>query len=267
MSRYQNMFQNLKLKNQAAFIPFVTLGDPDIKTSKNIITTLIESGADALELGIAFSDPLADGPIIQKAGLRALKSGSTVKSSLDLIKEIREISDIPIGILTYANLVVRRSTDWFYGLCNESGVDSVLVADVPIFEAELFSKSALKHKIDPILIAPINLPLEHCSDIARLSRGYTYVVTRKGVTGADKDLNLSHKKLIKALHEAQAAPPVFGFGISSPEHVKASIKEGAQGVISGSQVVGIIENNLGQASLYSELSRFVKTMKEATIIS
>lgn len=265
MSRYNEMFDNLQKKRQGAFIPFVVLGDPDHQTSKKIICTLIEAGADALELGIAFSDPLADGPTIQKAGLRALKNGSTVEKALALVKEIRDLyPHIPMGILTYANLVVKRSMDNFYERCQKAGVDSVLVADVPINEARPFCEAAMANEIDPVLIAPINLPLERCKDIARLSRGYTYVVTRKGVTGADKELFLSHQWLIEALNEAKAPPPVFGFGISSPEHVKVAMSQGALGVISGSKVVGIIEENLRTNALYNELTSFIRSMKDAT---
>src|SRR5579871_3880214 len=136
MSRYDEMFDNLQRKNEGAFIPFVVLHDPDRETSKKIMQTLIDAGADALELGIAFSDPLADGPTIQKADLRALRSGSTVRDALSLVKDVRKLNPkIPIGILTYANLVFRNSLDWFYDHCHQAGVDSVLVADVPVIEA------------------------------------------------------------------------------------------------------------------------------------
>jgi tryptophan synthase alpha chain len=266
MSRYQSMFENLALKKQGAFIPFVVLGDPDLTTSKKIITTLIEAGADALELGIAFSDPVADGPVIQKAGLRALRSGSNVENSLNLVKEVRDLyPHIPIGILTYANLVVRRSMDWFYSNCHRSGVDSVLVADVPIGEAKPFCDNAKAHNIDPVLIAPINLPKNRCRDITELSRGYTYVVTRKGVTGADQKLNLSHDELLKELKSQNAPPPVFGFGIATPAHVSEALSQGAKGAISGSKVVSIIEDFLGQEHMYDELAKFTRLMKDATL--
>lgn len=266
MSRYDQMFRNLQEKKEGAFIPFVVLFDPDRETSKKIILQLIEAGADALELGIAFSDPLADGPTIQKADLRALRSGSRVRDALDLVKEIREAhDDIPIGILTYANLVFRNTLDWFYRHCKQSGVDSVLVADVPIIEAEPYCEAAVANGIEPVLIAPLNLPLERCHDIARLGRGYTYVVTRKGVTGARANLSLGHHDLIEALKKAGAPPAIFGFGISSPAHVKAAIAEGAAGAISGSRVVTIIEEHLSDHNLMlRELSHFVGSMKDAT---
>ncbi len=266
MSRYEKMFLRLKERHEGAFIPFVVLFDPDRDTCKKIIVTLIEAGADALELGLAFSDPLADGPTIQKADLRALRSGSRVREALELVKEIREVyNDIPIGILTYANLVFRNTLDWFYRHCKQCGVDSVLVADVPIIEAKPFCESAIANGIDPVLIAPLNLPLERCYDIANLSRGYTYVVTRKGVTGASQSLDLGHHQLVEALNKACAPPPIFGFGISTQKHIKAALASGAAGAISGSRVVSIIEEHLDDRDLLMrELTHFVGAMKDAT---
>lgn len=266
MNRYATMFQRLHKNSQGAFIPFVMLYDPDRAQSKAIIKTLIEAGADALELGIAFSDPLADGPTIQKAGLRALRNHATVHDSLLLIKEIRaEHPEIPIGILTYANLIFKNSLPWFYAQARECGVDSVLAADVPILEIKPYFESALKHGIDPILIAPSNLPPARLNDIAHYGRGYTYVVTRTGVTGANEKINLHHKEFLRALKDAKAPPAIFGFGISSPEHVKEALREGAAGVISGSKIVSIIEQNLGAPKeMLKELHHFVKSMKAAT---
>jgi tryptophan synthase alpha chain len=266
MSRYEKMFHKLRERREGAFIPFVVLFDPDRRTSKKIIAQLIEAGADALELGLAFSDPLADGPTIQKADLRALRNGSRVREALELVLEIREAyDDIPIGILTYANLVFRNTPDWFYRHCKQSGVDSVLVADVPIIEAKPFCEAAVGNGIEPVLIAPLNLPLERCKEIAKLGRGYTYVVTRKGVTGARDSLDLGHHQLVKALSDAGAPPSIFGFGISTPAHVKAALASGAAGAISGSRVVTIIEEHLDDHDLLlREITHFVSAMKDAT---
>lgn len=266
MSRYEKMFQRLEERKEGAFIPFVVLFDPDRETSKKIIAQLIEAGADAVELGIAFSDPLADGPTIQKADLRAIRNGSRVRDALELVKEIRAAyPEIPIGILTYANLVFRNTPDWFYRHCSASGVDSVLVADVPLLEAEPYCESALAHGIEPVMIAPLNLPRERCKDIARLGRGYTYVVTRTGVTGARDQLSLKHHALLEGLKAASAPPPIFGFGISTPAQVSTAINEGAAGAISGSRVVSIIEEHLDDVDLMlREIAHFVGAMKDAT---
>jgi len=266
MSRYEAMFRRLGENNEGAFIPFVVLYDPDRATCKKIIQCLIDAGADALELGLAFSDPLADGPTVQKADLRALRSGSTVSGALSLVHEIRALNPlIPIGILTYANLVFQQSLDGFYHQCHESGVDSVVVADVPLLEAKPFCEAALKHGIDPVLLAPINLPPERCQAIAQLGRGYTYVVTRRGVTGADAEVSLAHHDLIKMLNDASAPPPIFGFGIAKPHHIEAALREGAVGAISGSATVSIIEENYSQPEvMMAKLAEFVKSMKKAT---
>lgn len=266
MSRYDDMFARLAQKKRIAFIPFVMLFDPDRETCKKIIGTLIEAGADALELGIAFSDPLADGPTIQKAGLRALKAGSTVRAALTLIKEIRDLDqNIPIGVLTYANLIFKHTPKWFYGFAKQCGVDSVLLADVPLMEAGEYCMSAVAHGIDPVLIAPINLPHQRCQDIARMGRGYTYVVTRKGVTGADQRIELKHRDLLQALRIYDAPKAVMGFGISTPEHVRIALGEGAHGVISGSKTVSIIEDHIDDKDrMLTELKNFVKGMVLAT---
>lgn len=266
MTRYQKMFDHLRQRNEGAFVPFVVLYDPDRPTCKRIVSTLIEAGADALELGIAFSDPLADGPTIQKADLRAMRSGSTVRDALALVKEIRDdYPEIPIGILTYANLVFKNSLNWFYAHARECGVDSVLVADVPLLESEAFVKAACEHEIQPVLIAPINLPLARCEEIARLGQGYTYVVTRRGVTGANHEISFAHQELLQTLKEKNAPPPLMGFGISAPAHMKTALQEGALGVISGSKVVSIIEEHLHDHDrMMTELTAFVQAMKAAS---
>jgi len=265
MSRYHDMFERLG-QHQGAFIPYVMLYDPDRATSKKIINAVIEAGADALELGIAFSDPLADGPTIQKAGLRALKNHSTVSEALSLVHEIRDQHPhIPIGILTYANLVYKNSLDWFYARCHDSGVDSVLVADVPLLEIEPFFQAAIKHHIDPVLIAPANMPKQRIKELAHYARGYTYVVTRSGVTGCDRKVKLDHRDFLAELKAAKAPPVIFGFGISEPSHVEMALKQGAAGAISGSKIVSIIENNLDNQSLMlHELTNFIRLMKKAT---
>jgi len=155
MDRYQHLFTHLADKNQGAFVPFVTIGDPNPELSYQIMETLIESGADALELGIPFSDPLADGPTIQGANIRALNSKTTPTVCFELLKKIRtKYPDTPIGLLVYANLVFANGIDAFYKKCQQAGVDSVLIADVPTNESEEFRQSAIKHNVHPIFIAP-----------------------------------------------------------------------------------------------------------------
>ena len=266
--RYQQLFMQLKDKNQGAFIPFVTIGDPNAEQSFEIIKTLIDAGADALELGIPFSDPSADGVTIQMAGLRALNSGINTNICIDILAKVRAYApQIPIGLLLYGNLVFARGIDKFYQDMAAAGVDSVLIADLPIRESEPFRAAAVKHGVAPIFIAPPNASEQTLADISQYSLGYTYVLSRAGVTGADTNAQMPALPLIDALKANQAAPAVIGFGISQPEHVSAALSSGASGAISGSAVVKIIENNLETPTeMLSQLAHFVGKMKAATTL-
>ncbi|WP_114193730.1 tryptophan synthase subunit alpha [Edaphovirga cremea] len=267
MERYQQLFTRLKSNKQGAFVPFVTLGDPGPELSLAIIDTLVEAGADALELGIPFSDPLADGPTIQNANLRAFASGVTPTHCFEMLAAIRQKHpDIPIGLLMYANLVFHNDIDTFYQRCAEVGVDSVLVADVPVEESAPFRKAALRHGIAPIFICPPNADDALLREISSHGRGYTYLLSRAGVTGAETRAQLPLGHLVDKLREYNAAPPLQGFGISEPSQVKEALDAGAAGAISGSAIVKIIENNHTQPKeMLAQLSAFVKKMKAATL--
>ncbi|QBG37602.1 tryptophan synthase subunit alpha [Litorilituus sediminis] len=269
-ARYQASFAQLKEKNQAAFIPFVTIGDPNAEQSLAIIKTLIDAGADALELGIPFSDPSADGVTIQMAGLRALNSGINTDSCIDILKQVREYApQIPIGLLLYGNLIFARGIDNFYCDMAEAGVDSVLIADVPIRESEPFRAAAIKHGIAPIFIAPPNASETTLQKVAEYGQGYTYILSRAGVTGVDSGAltpTSAADKLISTLNNFKAPAPVVGFGISTPEQVKDALAAGASGAISGSAVVKVIEDHLDDPKqMLLALTRFVSKMKQATL--
>ncbi|MDX1391220.1 MAG: tryptophan synthase subunit alpha, partial [Rheinheimera sp.] len=179
MKRYQQMFSRLQREGRGAFVPFVTIGDPDGGLSFDIIKTLIDAGADALELGIPFSDPIADGPTIQGANIRALAAGVTPAQCFDIIGRIRAYHPtIPIGLLLYSNLVMARGIDNFYAQAAAAGVDSVLIADVPLHESKPFRQSAAKHDIAPIYIVPPNVDDDDLRQIASYGRGYTYLLSR-----------------------------------------------------------------------------------------
>ncbi|MBA0166209.1 MULTISPECIES: tryptophan synthase subunit alpha [Pectobacterium] len=266
MERYQQLFTRLSEKKEGAFVPFVTLGDPSPEQSLKIIDTLIAAGADALELGVPFSDPLADGPTIQDANLRAFAAGVTPSQCFEMLATIRQkYPEIPIGLLMYANLVFSNGIDEFYQRCAQVGVDSVLVADVPVEESASFRTAALRHGIAPIFICPPNADDELLREIASYGRGYTYLVSRAGVTGAEKRAQLPLNHLVAKLNEYHAAPPLQGFGISDPAQVRETLASGAAGAISGSAIVRIIEKNLNQPDvMLSELHTFVSEMKAAT---
>lgn len=266
MNRYEKLFASLSDKNQGAFVPFVTVCDPNPEQSLKIMETLVEAGADALELGIPFSDPLADGPTIQGANIRALDSGATPDICFDLIGQIRaKYPDLPIGLLMYANLVYSRGIDNFYERCAKAGIDSVLIADVPTNESEEFVAAAKKHGVEPIFIAPPTASDETLAQVAKLGGGYTYLLSRSGVTGAETKANMPVSTLLDRLNQFDAPPALLGFGISEPEQVKQAIEAGAAGAISGSAVVKIIENNVEQPdNMLQQLENFVSSMKAAT---
>ena len=264
--RYQALFNRLETENQGAFVPFVTLGDPNRELSIKIIDTLVKAGADALELGFPFSDPVADGVVIQKASTRALTAGETPDSCFEILAEIRKLHPtVPIGLLLYVNLVYRNGIENFYQRCAKAGVDSVLIADVPLEESAPYRAAAEKFGIQQIFIAPPNGDEETLQQVAEYGQGYTYLLSRAGVTGADTKAGMPVENMLETLNRYNAAPSLLGFGISKPGQVKEAIKSGAAGAISGSAVVKIIEENLDNPErLLEKMHKFISKMKQAT---
>jgi tryptophan synthase alpha chain len=255
--RYPAMFDRLGRGREGAFGAFAMLGDPGPEASSAILDSLVEGGADMIEVGIPFSDPVADGPVIQAAAVRALAAGTRTADCFRLLAGFRRRHpDVPVGILTYANIVAARGREAFYRAAAEAGVDSVLVADVPLLEAAPFLASARAAGIAPVLIAAPNTPPERLARIAAEGEGYTYCVARAGVTGADEEVRFA-SEVIAALRDAGAPPPVLGFGIAEPAHVRLALAAGAAGVISGSAIVDRIAR--GQ-----DVRPFVAKMKAAT---
>lgn len=264
MSRYEAMFERLRARGEGAFGAFIMLGDPDLETSAALLDALVEGGADMLEVGIPFSDPVADGPVIQAAAVRALAKGVRTADCFALLAAFRaRHPEVPVGILTYANLVAAQGRDnsyRFYRMAAEAGVDSVLVADVPLFEAAPFLASARAAGIAPVLIAAPNTPRGTLTGIAREGGGYTYCVARAGVTGADEDVAFD-AAMLKSLRELAAPPPILGFGISKPRHVRLALEAGAAGVISGSAIVRRIAE---ESDPTAAVLAYVAEMKAAT---
>lgn len=264
--RYRQTFQALRARGEGAFVPFTVLGDPDAECSLAIVRALVKGGADALELGIPFSDPVADGPVIQAADVRALRAGVRPAHAFDIVRTVRaEAPDLPIGLLVYANLVESRGRQVFYRTAHEAGVDSVLVADVPTLEAVDFAECARREGVQPVLIATPNSDDRHLRTIARLASGYTYVVTRVGVTGTDREARSIERSLLEKLRSYGAPPPLVGFGVSRPEHVRAALEAGAVGAISGSAVIRCLEAHLDdRPALLAAVEAFVRELKAAT---
>ena len=255
MSRYATMFDRLAEAGEGAFGAFLMLGDPDLRTSARLLDQLVEGGADMIEVGIPFSDPVADGPVIQAAAQRALRAGVRVGDCFELIAAFRQRHlDVPVGILTYANLVMARAG--FMRDATEVGADSLLIADVPALEAKSFTREMEQAGIEPVLIAAPNTPDMTLRRIANLSKAYTYCVSRPGITGTHAGGQFD-SRLITRLRKAGASPPVFGFGISKPEHVNAAMNAGAVGVICGSAIVDC-------AFREGDVAKFVNDLKHAT---
>lgn len=264
--RYRAKFGALKESKRGAFMPFTVLGWPDEETSFNIIKTMIDSGASALELGIAFSDPVADGPIIQAAAHKVIESGYTVNQALDLVARVRNYNDdIPIGLLVYYNHIMAMGVEKFFARAEECGVDGVLVADLPAESSDEIVSIATGNNISSIFIVSPLTREERLDKIVKHARGFIYLVSRLGVTGTDerdasRDTRLA--SLISSIKKATELPVLAGFGISTPEHAERMMASGADGVITGSKIVDLVANT-DPPKVESELSAYLKSMVSA----
>jgi tryptophan synthase alpha chain len=259
------MFRRLAAEHRGAFVPFAVAGDPDPSTSVAVLDTLARSRSAALEVGLPFSDPVADGPAIQAAGRRALASGSKGDVAWRIIGRIRDRHpDLPIGLLVYANLVLHAGADRFYARAAEAGVDAVLVADAPLCESGPLERAAEAHGIAPVLIAPPGMQPGRLAEIAARSRGFVYVTSRDGVTGTHAGPQEETARTVHTLRAAGAAPALVGFGVSKPAHVALARRMGAAGAICGSAIARLIEEGRGDPqALMASLARFVEDMRDA----
>lgn len=262
MRTYRQVFSELAGQRRAALIPFFVIGDPDLDTSLEVVKAAIDSGADILELGIPFSDPIADGPTIQKADIRSIKSGMKVTKALEFIRKIKEYRDIPIGLLMYYNLVYQYGTEKFFGDFHNAGVNSVLVADLSINDADEITGPARSAGLDTVfMVTPITEP-ERMKLVASKTTGFIYAVSVLGVTGSRNELSDTIGGLVGKLKKLTDVPVCVGFGISKPEHAAMVSQAGADGVIIGSKLVGLIEKNLGnKEQMLSDISSFINEVK------
>ena len=267
MNKLDEIFETLGSMEERVFMPFVTIGDPNEEQSIEIIKTLIESGADIVELGIPFSDPIADGPTIQRSSQRALNQGMNTDKAFKIVKKIRAFSDVPIVFLTYYNIVLQYPIDKFFQACKEHDVQGIVIPDLPIEEAELALKESKKNNVHIIFLIAPNTSEERLTKILEHASGFLYFVTLFGTTGTREQVTkpaLDHLLKLRAISDIPVLP---GFGISSPAHVKEYMDAGADGVIVGSAIVKIIEENLNDlAKMKLDLSEFVKLMKASTLI-
>jgi tryptophan synthase alpha chain len=241
MNRIQETFDN---RESPVFIPFLVAGDPDRETSIILAKTLIQAGADILELGMPFSDPVADGPVIQKADERALRGGMNPDLLFGMVRELRRSSDIPIVLLTYYNIAFKRGIVRFYKEAHEAGIDAILIVDLPPEEADEVVSAAGDQGIDQIFIVSGTTSPERLQKIASITEGFLYVVTTPGVTGVRNELDPGVFDLIREVRQRTRLPLAVGFGISRQEHIRPLADSGADAIIVGSAIVEIIERHL-----------------------
>ncbi len=262
---YQEMFARVKGKGEGAFIPFVVVGDPDFETSLEIVKTYVDNGADALELGFPFSDPIADGPTVQAADIRSLNSGMTTRRGFEFIKRIREFTNIPLGLLVYYNLIYKMGADNFYKSAAESGLNGILAADLPPEEAEVLLDSAGEYGLDQIFMAAQTTSNQRLQKIVGMCGGFLYVVAVMGVTGARSEIADTTVELISPVKSHSNLPLAVGFGISRPEHVREVLGAGSDGAIVASALLNIIEEHLENKDvMLTKIGEFCRELKQAT---
>lgn len=246
-------------ENKKAFIPFITCGDPDLDTTKKCVIAAVENGADLIELGIPFSDPTAEGPVIQEANERALKGGVTTDKIFDLVKEIRRTVTIPLVFMTYANVVFSYGTEKFMSNCQKVGIDGIIIPDLPFEEKNEFLPECEKYNVALIsLIAPTSE--DRVAMIAKEAQGFLYIVSSLGVTGTRSEITTDLGSIIDVVRQNTDIPCAIGFGISTPEQGKkmAALSDGA---IVGSAIIKIIAKYKEKSPQY--VGKFVKKMKDS----
>jgi len=254
MSKIKNAFANGK-----AFVAFITCGDPDLVTTAAVVREAVKNGADLIELGIPFSDPTAEGPVIQGANLRALNGGVTTDKIFDLVRELRKDVTVPMVFMTYANVVYSYDAEKFISTCQEIGIDGLILPDLPFEEKEEFLPLCHKYDVDLVsLIAPTSE--NRIAMIAKEAEGFIYIVSSLGVTGTRSEIKTDLASIVKLVRENSSTPCAIGFGISTPEQAKtmASISDGA---IVGSAIIKIIAQYGKEAPKY--VGEYVKSMKDA----
>ncbi len=242
-----------------AFIPFVTCGDPDLETTAKVVRAMAESGADLIELGIPFSDPTAEGPVIQAANVRALSAGTTTDKIFDLVRDLRKDVTVPMVFMTYANVVFSYGSEKFISTCAEIGIDGLILPDIPYEEKDEFDPICKKYGLDLVsLVAPTSE--DRIAMVAREASGFIYVVSSLGVTGVRSEITTDIGAMVKLIRENSKLPCAVGFGISTPEQAK-KMAELSDGAIVGSAIVKLIAQHGRDAAPY--VADYVKAMKDA----
>ena len=265
MSRIKNTFNRLKKKNETALIPYIMAGDPDLATTKTLILELEKAGADIIELGAPFSDPLADGATIQKAALRSLEHHTSIADVLGLVADVRKASSIPLIIMTYYNLIFHYGEERFVNDAVAAGLDGMILPDLPPEEAGMLIPSAKKAGLDTIfLLAPTSTE-ERIKLVCKAAQGFVYYVSLTGVTGARTGVQSSVEAALKKIKSVTDKPVAVGFGISTPDQAAQIARWGADGVIVGSALVKVIEEYGSSPELIERASAFVKALKQGAL--
>ena len=262
MTSVSQRFAQLKQHSQCGLIPFITAGDPDLNTTTEAIKTLAANGADIIELGVPYSDPLADGPVIQAAATRALQQGVCLDDVLNIVKQVQGDIEIPIVLFTYYNPIYYRGAAKFLETIASVGVKGLVVPDLPLEEAEQFLDLAQTHGIEVTLLVAPTSPIERIKEIASHSQGFIYLVSVTGVTGMRTQVESRVQDLIKKLKEVTDKPIGVGFGISKPEQAMQIKNWGADAVIVGSAFVKKLANQESHNPL-QEMGEFCHSLKEA----
>ena len=254
MSRISAAFANGK-----AFIAFITCGDPDLETTAAVVREAVKNGADLIELGIPFSDPTAEGPVIQGANLRALTGGVTTDKVFELVRELRQDLEVPLVFMTYANVVFSYGADRFISACRQTGVDGLILPDLPFEEKEEFAPICREYGVDLIsLIAPTSQ--NRIAKIAREAEGFIYIVSSLGVTGVRSEIKTDLASIVEVVRQNSALPCAIGFGISTPEQAR-KMADLSDGAIVGSAIVKLVEQYGREAP--PQVGAYVKSMKDA----
>lgn len=270
-ARLTEMLQQTRAEGRSAFVPYLMLGDPNPEATLRFAEALVSAGADMLELGLPFSDPPADGPVLQRAAERALAAGMSTRKALVLLAELRGRFNVPLSLLCYANPVERYGVERFYADVATAGVDAVLVADVPIEEAEPYAAAAKSAGVAPILLASALSNHARLERIGAVGSGYVYATARVGITGEQRGIADDLGATIQRIGAGTGLPVVVGFGLSSPAHVAAVAEAGADGIIVGSALALRLETALARdptdlEQAATELEQFAAACRAACVV-
>jgi tryptophan synthase alpha chain len=260
MSRIDDVFARLRAEGRTGLITYVTAGDPDLARSRDVLEALDRAGADVVEVGVPFSDPMADGPVIQRATERALASGTTLSGVLELVAGARSSLRVPIVLFAYANPIARMGFERFARDASAAGVDGVLALDLPVEEAGEFRELLVAHGIDPVFLLSPTTTAERIRRSAALGRGFLYGISRLGVTGARETLAEGARAMVARIREETSMPLAIGFGISHPDHV-AEVGRWADAAVVGSGLVNVVAEHGATATLVPAVEAYVRWLK------